>query len=73
MRNISTERFIATNVMIRFKDGSESFCVPRGSTLADISDNLDRIAQRHDGRPISIDIRFRAPDECGDMRRAPLW
>jgi hypothetical protein len=49
MRNISTERFIATNVMIRFEDGSESFCVQRGSTLADISENLDRIAQRHDG------------------------
>jgi hypothetical protein len=63
MRKISTERFIATNVMIRFEDGSESFCVRRGSSLADISENLDRIAGRHDGRPLFIDIRFKAPHE----------
>jgi hypothetical protein len=63
MRNISNQRFIATNVLIRFKDGSESFCVPRGVTLADISENLDRIGRWHEGRPISIDVRFKAPKE----------
>jgi hypothetical protein len=59
MRNIS-ERFVATNVMIRFEDGSESFHVPPGSTVADISEYLDKISRRHGGRPLSIDIRFKA-------------
>jgi hypothetical protein len=60
MRNISNDRFIATNVMIRFEDGSESFHVPPGSAVAYISENLDRISKRHEGRPLSIDIRFKA-------------
>ena len=60
MRNISSDRFIATNVMIRFEDGSESFYVPPGSTVADISENLDKISKRRGGRPLSIDIRFKA-------------
>jgi hypothetical protein len=59
MRNISSERFIATNVMIRFEDGLESFPVPPGSTLADISESLDRVGERHKGQPLCIDIRFR--------------
>jgi hypothetical protein len=63
MRDVSNQRFIATNVLIRFEDGSESFCVPCGSTLADISEKLDRIGQRHEGRTISIDVRFKAPEE----------
>jgi hypothetical protein len=62
MRNISSERFIATNVMIKFEDGSESFRVQRGSTLADISEKLDQIGKRHKGRPLSIDIRFKASE-----------
>jgi hypothetical protein len=72
MRNISSERFIATNVMIRFEDGLESFRVQRGSTLGDISENLDQIGKRHKGRPLSIDITFKAsesvPNNCAPMR-----
>ena len=63
MCNMSGKRFIATNVMIRFEDGSESFSVPSGATLSDISEKMDRIAMWHEGRPISIDVRFAAPKE----------
>jgi hypothetical protein len=71
MRNISSDRFVATNVMIRFEDGSESFYVPPGSTVADISENLDRISKRHGGRPLSIDIRFKALERV-HRDRAPM-
>jgi len=45
MRNISKERFVATNVRMAFEDGSVSFCIPEGATLADISENLDKVGR----------------------------
>jgi hypothetical protein len=47
MRNISKERFVATNVLMKFEDGSVSFCIPEGATLADISENLDKVGKWH--------------------------
>ena len=39
MRNILKDSFVATNVLMKFEDGSESFCIPEGGTLADVSEN----------------------------------
>jgi hypothetical protein len=72
MRNISQEQFIPINVLVEFEDGSVSFRVPRGATFADISENLDRIGMWHQGQPISIDMRFKAPEENGPARAAPI-
>ncbi len=73
MRNIAKERFIATNVLMAFEDGSESFCIPRGATLADISENLDEIGKWHKGKLLSIDVRFKAPriDGFSPLRSHP--
>jgi hypothetical protein len=68
MRHISKERFIATNVQIEFEDGPVSFNISRGATLADISENLDKIGKWHRGQPLSIDVRFKAPGESGSGR-----
>jgi hypothetical protein len=68
MRTTSKERLIATSVQIAFKDGSESFRVAEGATLADISENLDKIGKDHEGGPLSIDVQFRTPK---DSVRAP--
>jgi hypothetical protein len=72
MGNISQERFIPINVLIEFEDGSVSFRVPWGATFADISENLDRIGMWHQGQPISIDMRFKAPEENGPAPAAPI-
>ena len=64
MRNISKERFIATNVLLAFEDGSVSFCIPVGATLADISENMEKVGKWH-GKLLSVDVRFKAPDESG--------
>jgi hypothetical protein len=63
MRNISKERFIATNVMMDFEDGSVCFCLPQGATLADISESLNKISAWHRGKLLSIDVCFKAPEE----------
>jgi hypothetical protein len=70
MRKRSNEGFIPTNVLIEFEDGPVSFRVSREATLADISENLDKIARWHRGEPISINVRFKAPnhDDSGRDR-----
>ncbi len=74
MRKRSNEGFIPTNVLIEFEDGPVSFRVSREATLADISENLDKIARWHRGEPISINVRFKAPnhDDSGRDRTHPL-
>jgi hypothetical protein len=64
MRNISKGRFVATNVLMKFEDGSVSFCIPEGATLADISENLDKVGKWH-SKLLSIDVRFKAPNDSG--------
>ena len=70
MRNTSKERLIATSVLIAFEDGAVSFRIPRGATLADVSEDLDKIGKEHNGQPLSIDVRFRTPKDHG---RAPAY
>jgi hypothetical protein len=74
MRSISNERFIPTNVLIEFEDGSVSLRIPREATLADISENLDKIARWHRGEPLSIDVCFKAANDrnSGRGRAHPL-
>ena len=62
MRNISKERFVATKVRMAFDDGSVSFCIPRGKTFADISENLEKVGRWPKGKIVSIDVRFKASD-----------
>ncbi len=65
MRYTSRERFIATSLLIAFEDGSVSLRIPRGATLADVSENLDKIGKEHNGQPLSIEVRFRTPNDPG--------
>ena len=60
MRNLSSDRFIPTDVLIRFEDGSELVTVPRGATLAYISETLSRLSLWHCGKALSIDVHFQA-------------
>jgi hypothetical protein len=72
MRNLSSDRFIPTNVLIRFEDGSELVTVPRGATLDYISKTLNRLSLWHCGKALSVDVHFQASDECGH-RHAPSF
>ena len=74
MRNTSKERFIATSVLVAFEDGSVSLRIARGATLADVSENLDKIGKEHKGQPLSIDVRFRTPkgNDRGRANAHPL-
>ncbi len=58
MRNLSSDQFIPTDVLIRFEDGSELVTVPHGATLAYISETLNRLSLWHCGEALSIDVHF---------------
>ena len=60
MHNLSSDRFIPTDVLIRFEDGSELVTVPHGATLAYISETLSRLSLWHCGKALSIDVHFQA-------------
>ena len=72
MRINSQERFIPTNVLIAFEDGSVAFRVPRGATVADITENLDRIGIWHQGPPISIYVRFKSSEDKSYGEKSPI-
>jgi hypothetical protein len=50
MRNISKESFVLTNVLMKFEDGSISFCLPGGSTFADSPKNADKVGKKCQAR-----------------------
>jgi hypothetical protein len=60
MREISRWSFIATDVLIEFENGPVFLPIRRGATLAQISENLDKIGKRHGGQPLAIDVLFKA-------------
>ena len=70
MRNTSRERFVATSALVAFKDSAVYFRIPRGASLADVLENLDKISKKHRGRLHSIDVRFRTPKASGRGRAA---
>ncbi len=72
MRNISNERFIATDVLIQFEDGPASVRIPRGATLGELSETLHDICQWHRGGALSIDVRFGAANGSGHACAHPL-
>lgn len=71
MRNISAKAFVAANLLIEFEDGSVSLRIPHGATLADVSENLDKLGKWHTGRPIFVSVCFNAAN-AGDHRRSPV-
>lgn len=73
LRNISSERFVAAKVLLKFEDGPVSFRILRGATLADVSEKVHNICKWHRGGAFSIDVQFTAADGSrGRDRSHPL-
>jgi len=58
MSSSLSERLVATKVLVKFEDGPVSFRIPRGATLADVSEKFSQIGRWHKGPARSIDVRF---------------
>jgi hypothetical protein len=44
--------------MAAFEDGLSTFLLSCDATLEDLADRLGQIAERHDGKPIAINVRL---------------
>lgn len=58
MISLSNDRLIAKKVLVKFEDGPVSFRIPRGATLADVSEKFGKIGKWHKGPALSIDVHF---------------
>jgi hypothetical protein len=50
-------------VTVAFADGPLSFLLSKDATFEDLADRLDRLGERHHGKPIAISVKLAAaPD-----------
>jgi hypothetical protein len=63
MLNIHHEESRQSQVTVAFADGPLSFLLSKDATFEDLADRLERLAERHRGNPIAINVKFAAvPD-----------
>ena len=50
-----------SHVRALFSDGTHTFLLPKGSTLAELADRIEDLATFHEGSPIAIHVDFDTP------------
>ena len=50
-----------SHVRAVFSDGTHTFLLPKGSTLAELADRIEDLATFHEGSPIAIHVDFDTP------------
>ena len=58
MLNIHHDEGRRSRVTVAFEDSVLSFGLSKDATLEDLADRLDRLAERHHGKPIAINVRL---------------
>jgi hypothetical protein len=61
MQNMSTESPRQNSVRALFEDGMSSFLLSCDATFAELAEQLSRLADRHQGRPIAFDVKLGVP------------
>jgi hypothetical protein len=63
MPNIHHEESRQSRVTVAFADGPLSFLLSKDATFEDLAARLQRLGERHRGKPIAIDVKLAAaPD-----------
>ncbi len=53
-----------SRVTVAFEDSAQSFMLSKDATLEDLADRLDRLRERHPGKPVAIEVKFAAVSEA---------
>lgn len=61
MLETTTSSPAPSHVTALFSDGSHTFLLPQGSTLAELADRIKDLADFHEGSPIAIHVDFDTP------------
>jgi hypothetical protein len=67
MLNMDHDEWRHSRVTVAFADGPLSFLLSKDATFEDLADRLQRLGERHRGKPIAIDIKLAVTP--GDRRR----
>lgn len=49
-----------SRVTVAFEDGALSFMLSKDATFEDLADRLDRLGERHRGKPVIIEVKLAA-------------
>jgi len=54
-----------------FADGALSFMLSEDATFEDLADRLDRLGERHHGKPVAIEVKLAAASAPSDADQWP--
>lgn len=60
MLNIHHDEGRRSRVTVAFEDSVLSFGLSKDATFEDLADRLDRLGERHHGKPIAINVKLTA-------------
>jgi len=60
MLNIHHDEWPRSRVTVAFEDSVLSFMLSEDATFEDLADRLDRLGERHRGKPIAINVKLAA-------------
>jgi hypothetical protein len=66
MLNIHHDETWPSRVTVAFEDGAHSFMLSKGATFEDLADRLDRLGERHHGKPVAIEVKLAAESALSD-------
>jgi hypothetical protein len=58
MLNIHNDASSPSRVTVTFAEGALSFMLSEGATFEDLADRLDRLGERHHGKPVAIEVKL---------------
>jgi hypothetical protein len=57
-----------SRVTVAFEDGALSFMLSKGATFEDLADRLDRLGDRHYGKPVAVEVKLAAASDAQRRR-----
>ena len=60
MLNIHPDGSRPSRVTVAFEEGALSFMLSKDATFEDLADRLDRLGERHHGKPVAIEVKLAA-------------
>jgi hypothetical protein len=60
MLNIHHNEGRRSRVTVAFEDRALSFMLSKDATFEDLADRLDRLGERHRGKPVAINVKLAA-------------
>ena len=71
MLHIHPDESRPSRVTVAFEDRALSFMLSEDATFEDLADRLDRLGERHHGKPVAITVKLAAAFDAQRRRLVP--